>query len=78
MYAAYEARKQIIGEPVVDFVIEQRWVTNDSRLYGKVVEISDEGTSGAVEIINDKGDRNTFRGTAVAFQLLSVCWRVAT
>ena len=78
MYPKYETRNQIIGAPVVDFVIEQRWVTDDSRLRGEVVEISDEGTSGAVEITDIKGDRNTFRGTAAAFQLLPECWRVVT
>jgi hypothetical protein len=63
---------------MVNFVIAQRWITSDSNLHGEVIEISDEGTSGAVEIIDEKGDRDTFRGTATAFQLLSVDWRVVT
>jgi hypothetical protein len=73
-----QTRKHIIGEPVVNFVIEQRWVTDDSRLHGEVIEISEQGTSGAVEILDDEGNRHTFRGTAVAFQLLPGCWRVVT
>jgi hypothetical protein len=38
-------------------------------------EISDDGISGVVEVTDDKGDRDKFRGTAAAFQLLEP-WRV--
>ena len=60
---------------MLHFVIEQRWITEDGGQRGEVVEISDEGVSGVVEVIGDKGDRNTFRGTAAAFQL-SGRWQV--
>jgi len=60
---------------MVNFVIEQRWVTEDGKQHGEVVEISDEGESGIVDVIGDQGERNTFRGTAAAFQL-SGPWRV--
>jgi hypothetical protein len=62
---------------MVHFVIEQRWVTEDGKLRGEVVEISDEGISGVVEVIDDNGDRDTFRGTAAAFQLPGH-WQVVT
>ena len=61
---------------MVNFVIAQRWIANDSKLHGEVIEISDGGTSGTVEITDEKGGRDTFRGTAAAFQLLSADWRV--
>ena len=61
---------------MMNFVIEQQWVTEDGGQHGVVVEISDEGTSGAVDIIDGNGDRATFRGTAAAFQLLPEHWRV--
>jgi hypothetical protein len=60
---------------MVCFIIEQRWVTEDGRRHGEVVEISDDGISGVVEVTNEKGDRDKFRGTAAAFQLLEP-WRV--
>ena len=62
---------------MVCFIIEQRWVTEDGKLRGEVVETSDNGISGVVEITDDKGERNEFRGTAAAFQLLEA-WRVVT
>jgi hypothetical protein len=62
---------------MVRFVIEQKWITEDGTLRGEVVEISDEGTSGVVEIIDGEGGRDTFRGTAEAFEG-SGNWRVVT
>jgi hypothetical protein len=63
---------------MVHFVIEQRWVTEGGKLQGEVIEISDEGISGVVEVIDDKGDRDAFRGTAAAFQQLPGHWQVVT
>jgi hypothetical protein len=60
------------------FVIEQKWIAKDGRLRGEVVEISDEGISGVVEITDELGDQETFRGTAEAFQLLPEQWEVVT
>jgi hypothetical protein len=34
-----------MGAMMVCFIIEQRWVTEDGRLRGEVVEISDDGIS---------------------------------
>ena len=62
---------------MLNFVIEQKWVTRDGKRHDQVVEISDEGTSGIVEVIDDKGDRDKFHGTAAAFQLLE-SWQIAT
>ena len=58
------------------FVIAQKWITKDGRLHGEVVEIADEGISGSVEVIDDQGGRNTFHGTAEAFQGLPGEWEV--
>jgi hypothetical protein len=66
-----------MGVMMVNFVIAQRWITKDGMRHGQVVEISDDGASGIVEVIDDKGDRDKFRGTAAAFQLLE-CWEVVT
>jgi hypothetical protein len=60
------------------FVIEQKWITKDGKLHGEVVEIADEGVSGIVEIMDDSGGQDTFRGTAEAFQLLPAGWQVVT
>jgi hypothetical protein len=67
--------RKTIGAMMVDFVIEQQWITRDGKRHGQVVEISDEGTSGVVEVTDDKGGRDTFRGTATAFQLLAP-WQI--
>jgi hypothetical protein len=58
------------------FVIEQRWVSRDGTLRGEVVEIADDGISGSVVVIDDKGGQETFHGTAEAFQLLPAQWEV--
>jgi hypothetical protein len=58
------------GAMIERFVIDQKWVTRDGKFHGEVVETVDEGTSGSVRIIDDKGSRDTFHGTAEAFLLL--------
>jgi hypothetical protein len=58
------------------FTIEQKWVTMDGRQHGEVVEISDDGASGSVDVVDSDGVQNTFHGTAEAFQLLPGDWRV--
>ena len=60
---------------MVNFVVEQKWVTKDGKQHVEVVETSDERISGVVEVTDGKGDRDKFRGTAAAFQLLEP-WQV--
>ena len=64
-----------MGALMVRFVIDQKWITEDGARHAEVVEISEEGVSGSVEISGDNGDRETFHGTAEAFQRLEP-WRV--
>ena len=63
---------------MVYFVIDQKWIGHDVRSHGKVIEISDDGESGIVEIVDENGNKEIFRGTAEAFQLLPDKWRVVT
>jgi hypothetical protein len=54
---------------MVRFLIGQKWITNDGKLHGEVVEISDDGRSGVVVITDDKGNAvDRYSGTAVGFQ----------
>jgi len=62
---------------MVDFVIDQKWITEDGTRHGRVIEISEEGTGGVVEVTDDKGGREIFRGSCAAFQLLE-SWQVVT
>jgi hypothetical protein len=64
-----------MGQMMIYFAIEQKWITADGKQHGEVMEITDEGASGIVDVVNDQGVRDTFRGTATAFQLLAD-WRV--
>ena len=64
-----------IGQMMIYFVIEQKWVTADGKQHGEVMEIADEGASGIVDVVDREGIRDTFRGTAAAFHLLAD-WRV--
>ncbi len=41
------------------FVIEQKWITSDGKQRGEVVEISDDGTSGVVDIMDGQGGQDT-------------------
>ena len=60
------------------FLIGQKWITKDGKLQGEVVEISDDGRSGALVITDDKGIIvDSYAGTWAAFQGLGV-WQVAT
>lgn len=63
---------------MVRFFIGQRWVTKDSKLRGKVVEISDEGRSGVVVVTDEKGNLvDRYAGAAAGFQG-SGHWQAAT
>ena len=63
---------------MIYFVIDQIWVSRDGALHGAVVEIADKGESGSVKITDGNGARDTFHGTAAAFQLLPESWEVTT
>jgi hypothetical protein len=54
------------------FVIGQKWLLYDAiygNFIGEVIEVSDDGASGAVVITDEWGDIvDTFVGSAAAFQ----------
>jgi hypothetical protein len=54
------------------FIIGQRWIMSDviyGKFIGEVIEVSDDGTSGAVVITDERGNIvDTFVGSAATFQ----------
>lgn len=51
------------------FTVGQKWITNDGKLHGEVVEISDGGRSGTVVITDDKGNTvDRYTGTVAGLQ----------
>jgi hypothetical protein len=60
------------------FAVGQKWVTNDYKRHGEVVEISDEGRSGVLVITDNKGNTvDRYSGPAAGFQGFGK-WRVVT
>jgi hypothetical protein len=60
------------------FAVGHKWVTNDGKLLGEVVEISDEGRSGVLMITDDKGNTvDRYSGPAPGFQGFGK-WRIVT
>jgi hypothetical protein len=62
-----------------EFVLGQKWKMADAvfgTFIGEVIEVSDDGASGAVLISDDQGNEvDTFSGTAAEFQA-SGEWRL--
>jgi hypothetical protein len=54
---------------VMRFFVGQKWVTKDGKLYGVVIEISDDGRRGVVEITDQKGEVvDRYTGTVAGLQ----------
>ena len=62
-----------------EFIMGQKWTLTDAvfgTFLGEVIEVSEQGMSGAVLITDDQGNEvDTFTGTAAEFQI-SGEWRL--
>ena len=62
-----------------EFILGQKWIMTDpvfGTFIGEVIEVSDDGVSGAVIIMDEQGNEvDTFTGTAAEFQA-SGEWRL--
>jgi hypothetical protein len=75
---AIARRSQDGGTEMMRFAVGQKWIANDGKLHGEVVEISDEGRSGILVITDDKGNTvDRYSGPAAGFQGPGK-WRVVT
>ena len=66
-------------ELMQEFVLGQKWTMADAvfgSFFGEVIEVSEDGASGAVLICDDEGNEvDTFTGTVSEFQA-SGEWRL--
>jgi hypothetical protein len=63
---------------MVHFEVGQRWITKDGKLRGEVVEITDDGRSGALVITDEQGNEvDRYSGTVAGLLMLGV-WQVAS